>query len=239
METPKKPAPPSDDIDLMRYVSLFISNWIWIVVALFLALSVAYFFNKYSARVYNVKSTLLIKDVQNTGAVANMEQIFAGSVYNPYPNLDDEVAILKSYTLNYRVTEEMPELHIAYVPVARNGIQGQRTYKTSPFVVKKLSDEQPLGVSMNIRFTGPDSYTVEVDEDQLEAWRKEHGTKSNNDNAEPGPGQSRARRRQTLNQERELKLGEVFNHNGFNFVIERRDIVKVSIWREQPLARLV
>ena len=145
METPKKPAPPSDDIDLMRYVSLFISNWIWIVVALFLALSVAYIFNKYSQRVYNVKSTLLIKEDQNTGAVANMEQIFAGNVYNPYPNLDDEVAILQSYTLNYRVIEEMPELHIAYVPVSRNGIQGQRTYKTSPFVVKKLSKMQPLG----------------------------------------------------------------------------------------------
>jgi len=100
MESPKKPSPPSDDIDLMRYVSLFISNWIWIVVALFLALSVAYLFNKYSARAYNVKSTLLIKDVQNTGAVANMEQIFAGDLYNPYPNLDDEVAIITSYTLN-------------------------------------------------------------------------------------------------------------------------------------------
>ncbi len=113
METPKKPAPPSDDIDLMRYVSLFISNWIWIAVALFLALSLAYIFNRYSARVYNVKSILLVKENQNTGAVANMEQIFAGSLYNPYPNLDDEVAILKSYTLNYRVIEEMPELQVA------------------------------------------------------------------------------------------------------------------------------
>ena len=110
METPKKPTPPSDDIDLMRYFSLFISNWIWIAVALFLALSIAYIFNRYSAKEYNAKSVLLVKENQNTGAVANMEQIFAGSIYNPYPNLDDEVAILKSYTLNYRVIEEMPEL---------------------------------------------------------------------------------------------------------------------------------
>lgn len=227
METPKKPIPPSDDIDLMRYVSLFISNWIWIVVALFLALSVAYFFNKYSARAYNVKSTLLIKDVQNTGAIANMEQIFAGSVYNPYPNLDDEVAILESYTLNYRVVEDMPELHTAYVPVARYGIQGQRTYKTSPFVVKKLSNEQPLDVPVNIRFTGADSYTVEVDEDLIDAWSKEHGA-----NQEQG----------TLNPKRELKLGEAYNHNGFNFVIDKRDSTKSIIgvnnrwlvWFESP-----
>ena len=47
MET-KKPAPPSDDIDLMRYVSLFLSNWLWIAAALFIALGVAYVFNRYS-----------------------------------------------------------------------------------------------------------------------------------------------------------------------------------------------
>ena len=95
METTKKPTPPSDDIDLMRYVSLFISNWIWIAAALFIALGMAYIFNRYSQRVYNVKSTLLIKEQQNTGAIPNMEQIFAGNIYNPYPNLDDEVAITK------------------------------------------------------------------------------------------------------------------------------------------------
>ncbi len=39
----------------------------------------------------------------------------------------------------------MPELHVAYIPVARNGIQGQRTYMTSPFVLRKLDDEQPAG----------------------------------------------------------------------------------------------
>ena len=229
METPKKPSPPSDDIDLMRYLSLFISNWIWIAVALFLALSIAYIFNRYSAKEYNAKSVLLVKEKQNTGAVANMEQIFAGSIYNPYPNLDDEVAILKSYTLNYRVIEEMPELQVGYVPVSRNGIQGQRTYKTSPFVVKKLSDEQPTGVSMTIRLTGQNSYTVEVDDDELEAWRMGHKA---NLNLERG----------ALNPEQEIKLGEVYNNYGFNFVVEQRDTAisingennRWLVWFESP-----
>jgi tyrosine-protein kinase Etk/Wzc len=213
MESPKKPTPPSDDVDLMRYVSLFISNWIWIAAVLFLALSIVYIFNKYSQRTYSVKSTLLIKEQQKTGGVANMEQIFAGNIYNPYPNIDDEVAILESYTLNYRVIEEMPEFHIAYVPVSRRGIRGQRTYKTSPFIVKKLSDEQPFGVPVYIRFTGPDSYTVEFDKKLIKAWIREHDVQGSNTDA----------KRETLNTERELKLGEVYNYNGFNFVIEKRD----------------
>ena len=211
METPKKPVPPSDDIDLMRYVSLFISNWLWIGAALFLALAIAYVFNRYSQRVYNVKSTLLIKEEQTTGAIANMEQIFANNLYNPYPNLDDEVAILQSYSLNYRVIEDLPETHIAYVPVARYGIQGQRTYKSSPFVIRTLSDEQPEGVPMTFRFTGSESYTVEIDEEKFAASSK---------NRESVIDQG------TRNDEQQYTLGQPFTEAGFNFVVELRDSTK-------------
>ncbi len=211
MENTKKPTPPSDDIDLMRYLSLFISNWLWIGVALFLALSIAYVFNRYSQRVYNVKSTLLIKEEQTTGAIANMEQIFANNLYNPYPNLDDEVAILQSYSLNYRVIEDLPETHIAYIPVARYGIQGQRTYKSSPFVIRTLSEEQPEGVPLTFRFTGSESYTVEIDEEKLAAWSKNRETVIDQG---------------TRNDEQQYNLGQPFTEAGFNFVVELRDSTK-------------
>ena len=224
METQKKPLPPSDDIDLMRYVSLFISNWLWIAAALFIALSIAYVFNRYSQRVYNVRSTLMIKEQQNTGGIANMEQIFAGNVYNPYPNLDDEVAIIQSYTLNRRVVEDLPETHVAYIPVARNGIQGQRTYGTSPFVLRKLSDTQPQGVQMTIRFTGNETFTVDIDEEALKS-------------SEAGAGKSS--KKTTGN--KEFRLGETFSQEGFNFTIERRDTAKAIpggsrwlVWFESP-----
>lgn len=211
MDTTKKPTPPSDDIDLMRYVSLFISNWIWIAAALFIALGIAYIFNRYSQRAYNVKSTLLIKEQQTTGAIANMEQIFAGNIYNPYPNLDDEVAILQSYTLNYRVIEEMSETHVAYIPVARNGIQGQRTYKTSPFVLKKLSETQPEGIRMTIRFTEGEKYTVEIDEEQLAESMKKATDGTVKSETDPG---------------REYLPGETFEQGGFRFTVERRDTTR-------------
>lgn len=214
METPKKPVPPTDDIDLMRYVSLFLSNWLWIAASVFLALAIAYVVNRYAQRVYNVKSTMLIKEQQTSGAVASMDQIFAGDMYNPYPNLEDEVAILTSYTLNRRVIEDLPEHHIAYMPVARHGIQWQRTYGTSPFVLKKLDDKQPAGKVMAIKFTGPDSYRIEVD----------------NDN-----------KRKQKNEDNEFKVGEVYNLHGFNWVLEKRDSTRQlnagqrwHVWFESP-----
>ncbi|MDF1561360.1 MAG: polysaccharide biosynthesis tyrosine autokinase, partial [Bacteroidales bacterium] len=162
------------------------------------------------------KSTLMIKEQQTSGAIANMEQIFAGNAYNPYPNLEDEVAILTSYTLNRRVIEELPEHHIAYLPVARHGIEWQRTYKKSPFVLKKLDDDQPTGRLMTIRFTGHDTYRVEVN----------HDGKRRNKGDDP---------------DREFRTGEIYDLNGFNFTLELRDSTKSlhagqrwHVWFESP-----
>lgn len=200
----------------MRYVSLFISNWLWIAAALFIALGVAYVYNRYVQKVYNVKSTLMIKEQQSSGAIANMEQIFAGNIYNPYPNLEDEVAILTSYSLNRRVIEELPEHHIAYLPVARHGVEWQRTYKTSPFVLNKIDDDQPAGRLMTIRFTSPDTYQVEVNHDSK-------------------------RRNKGDDTDREFRLGEIYDLHGFNFIMELRDSTKLittgqrwHVWFESP-----
>ena len=61
---------------------------------------------------------------------------------------------------------------------------------------------------MTLKFTGPDSYTLEVDKDELEIFSKGQGVES---------------RKETTDKEHEFKLGEVYNYNGFNFVIEKRD----------------
>lgn len=205
MENSKKPTPPSDDVDIMRFLSLFVSNWIWIAVALFISLSLAYAVNHYSPRVYNVKSTLLIEESKSGGSIANLEKLMpSGDYYSTWRNLENEVTILESYALNYRVMEEMPEFHIAYIPVRRRGFEGQRMYKTSPFVVKKLSDEQPTGVPMEIRFTAADTYTIEIDEDDV-------------------IGISTKEKGESKNLKKEYHLGEVFANYGFNFTIELRD----------------
>ena len=53
-----------DNVDLKRYLSLFISNWYWFAIALFISMTLAYGINRYSEEVYTVSSTLLIQDDQ-------------------------------------------------------------------------------------------------------------------------------------------------------------------------------
>lgn len=213
MESPKKSAPQSEDIDLMRYLSLFASNWIWFAIALFLAFTMAYIFNRYTPRVYNVKSTLLIEEAQSTGGIADLEKLMpSGDYYGSWRNLENEIAILESYALNYRVMEEMQEFHIAYVPLRRHGFSGQRMYKTSPFVVRKLSDNQPSGVKMTIKFTGKDTYTIEVDEDDIR--------------------DKKLKVRNVKEGKNEYSFGDVYSEYGFNFTVDLRDSTKSSVARD-------
>jgi tyrosine-protein kinase Etk/Wzc len=231
METPKKPTPPSDDVDIMRYISLFASNWIWLVASLFIALCLAYAYNHYSPRIFNVKSSLLIDEEKNAGSIANLERLMpSGDYYGSWRNLENEVIILQSYALNYRVMEDMPDFHTAYIPINRHGIQGQRMYKTSPFELTKLADKQPFNVQLALRFKGADSYTVEVDKGFIKSQKKK--ASGNSDIKIP------------QNQEKIFKLGEPYNYYGFNFTVEKRDAAKSVIvdgsrylvWFESPEA---
>ena len=104
---PQSPYDPSFDprfedesIDFKRYLSLFISNWYWFAAALFISISIAYGINRWSEEVYTVSASLLIKDEQS-GALTN---IFPGSQgFGSQQNLKNEMGILRSFSLNYRV----------------------------------------------------------------------------------------------------------------------------------------
>ena len=94
---PPQPNFSEDDIDIKRYLSLFISNWYWFVISLFMSITIAYGINRYSEKIFTVSSTLLIKDGQNGGGLSFAENFMPGSnVFNNRPNLNNEIGILKS-----------------------------------------------------------------------------------------------------------------------------------------------
>jgi hypothetical protein len=49
-----------ETIDIKKYIFKIISNWYWFALTLFLSVSAAYFINRYSERIYQVSSSILI-----------------------------------------------------------------------------------------------------------------------------------------------------------------------------------
>lgn len=154
-----------DSINIKRYLALFLSNWYWFVIALFIAVTISYGINRYSEKIFTVSSTLLIKDGQNGGGLSFAENFMPGSnVFNNRQNLNNEIGILKSFKLNKRVIDSLPEFRTVYFGVGRRNIVESRLYKSCPFMVKTRSiDFQPKGVKVNVRIVSDSTLIVEID----------------------------------------------------------------------------
>lgn len=182
-----------DGIDFKRYVSLFISNWYWFAIALFLTLSLAYGTNRWGEKMFTVSSTMLIKDDRLSGSTAELANIFPGSgSYNLQQNLNNEIGILKSFNLNLGVMNQLPDFHVVYMKVGKRGVAETQQYKNSPFVVDyKVLSDQALNKPVNIKILSEEKFLLKINDDS--------------------------------NFERELNFGDRFSEMGFDFKIERKN----------------
>ncbi|HQH24791.1 MAG TPA: polysaccharide biosynthesis tyrosine autokinase [Bacteroidales bacterium] len=182
-----------DGIDFKRYVSLFISNWYWFAIALFLTLSLAYGTNRWGEKMFTVSSTMLIKDDRLSGSTAELANIFPGSgSYNLQQNLNNEIGILKSFNLNLEVMNQLPDFHVVYMKVGKRGVAETQQYKNNPFiVVYKMLSDQVLNKPVNIRILSEEKFLLKINGDS--------------------------------NFERELNFGDQFKEMGFDFKIERKN----------------
>lgn len=169
MSTPLKNANPGfitdDTVNIKRYLSLFISNWYWFAVTLFISLSIAYGVNRYSEQVYTVSSTLLIKDDQMGGGISGTDAFIpGGEFFKSRQNLKNEMGILKSFTLNKRVIDSLPEFHIIYVAIGRRNIVENRQYENTPFIViPETGNSQPPG-KLFIKISSENVYEIQTSE---------------------------------------------------------------------------
>lgn len=155
--------PEDDNLGIKRYMSMFISNWYWFAITIFIALSLAYGINRYSQKIYTVSSTLLIKDDQVGGLSSNVENVIpGGDIFRSRQNLKNEMGILKSFTLNDSVMKKLKDFHIVYTNVGKRGIVESRMYKTCPFnvVYDSLKNEQK-GITVGILILSEKEYRIE------------------------------------------------------------------------------
>jgi len=155
--------PEDDNLDIKRYLSLFISNWYWFAIALFIVLAIAYGINRYSQRIYSVSSSLLIRDDQLKNMNTNVATVLpGGDIFKSQQNLKNEMAILRSFTLNDSVMINLKDFHVVYVNIGRRGIVESRMYKTCPF--KVIYDTLAIGLTsgkIGISILSDSTYRIE------------------------------------------------------------------------------
>ncbi len=135
-------------VDIKQVIFIFLNHWYLFLIFAVVALAVGFIVNRYSTRVYQTSGTVLIKDGKNEyDPTAIMTSMSYGSMNT---SIDNEIAILTSYSLSDRVVKKMG-IEVTYFEKGR--IATKEIYKNTPFLVEfERSTPQAVGLTYEISF---------------------------------------------------------------------------------------
>ena len=147
-ENKRKPQANDDQsIDIKNLIFICLSHWYLFAIFVVLALAVGFFINRYKTNVYQASGTVLIKDDRST---FDPTAIMTNMSYNNMQNVENEIAIIKSYSLTERVVKKM-NLEVTYMSKGR--VSTSEMYKSAPFDVEfDRSVPQSVGLAYEIDF---------------------------------------------------------------------------------------
>jgi len=96
---------------------------------------------------------MLIKDDRLGSASNNVANVIpGGDIFRSQQNMNNEIGILKSFSLNYRVMKQLKDFHVVYIGVGKRGIVEKMLYKSCPFKVLydslELENTTPVGIEI-------------------------------------------------------------------------------------------
>ena len=146
-ETKYKPQQNNEEqtVDIKQLIFIFLNHWYLFLIGAVVALAIGFVINRYKPNVYQTTGTVLIKD-SYSGYDATA--IMTNGSFSGYQNVDNETAILKSYTLADRAVRKM-NIEVTYVEKGR--IATKELYHTSPFTVEfDRTVPQAVGLAYDI-----------------------------------------------------------------------------------------
>ena len=127
---------PASDIsvaDVVAFLHQLLSKWYWFAISVAVCMATAYLVNHYSDRMYSASGSVLVK---NNQPMVGTEQFINGMVLSQMSNkVQNEVSILKSYTLARRAIESIPSLYVTCVGQGKRKIAERVVYERMPFTV--------------------------------------------------------------------------------------------------------
>ncbi|HRZ20315.1 MAG TPA: polysaccharide biosynthesis tyrosine autokinase [Bacteroidales bacterium] len=170
------------EIDYRRYLIIVLRKWYWLVLCGLVGMAVAYFSNQLKQPVYTASSTIVIPSQSNS---LDLRSLFSGSYYTNYADIYNQMTILRSYTLNRQVLQniswrtswftkkEPGEKSISSVKKAtpkgisrylRKVLIWQEVYPNNLFNVTETEDApNPSGIPLYITPVSGDEYIVRVE----------------------------------------------------------------------------
>lgn len=151
-------------IDIKQLVYIFLNNWYLFAIGAVVALVAAFLVNRYTTNIYQAQGTVIVKE----GRTVDPTSIMTSGNFSSYQNLDNELAILKSYRLRERVVKKMGA-EVTYMGKGR--IKDSELYKSSPFTVEfDNSVPQAVNLVYKINFIDTSSFVLTANGEFLKTY---------------------------------------------------------------------
>lgn len=137
--------PEESEIHISEIVKPYIRKWPWFVLSALTALLLAYFYIKLATPVYNVKTTVLIKDAKansfgGSGMEAGVLRDLSGIGGMSTNSIDNEIEIFKSKKL---MREVVTTKNLETVIMSETGFRSKELYgDTSPVLVNIINEKK-------------------------------------------------------------------------------------------------
>jgi capsular exopolysaccharide synthesis family protein len=197
----------------MRYVYLFLANWYWFFLAVFITVGTAYLVNNHSVKIYKVTASLLIEDDKGSsetfGSSGGGDVISGFGLYPSMKNLQNQILILQSRSQVARTLKEL-DFEVSYFK--DEVFSTREVYYETPFVViPDFSKLQPLGVTFKVTFLSDSTMKLESEMlwDQVTCYNYLSGKTAE------GPGE--------IEIDKVVRFGETIEDNGYSFALVPRD----------------
>lgn len=124
-----------ETLDIKKYINLVLRYWYWFAISLVTCMAIAYIVTKSTANVYELNSTILIRDDKNrtsaTGAEALLSEL---SLVANTKSIQNEIGILKSYTIAFNTIKQLQDFHTNYTVIGKNKMRKYLLYKDTPIL---------------------------------------------------------------------------------------------------------
>ncbi|MGX7668092.1 GumC family protein [Flavobacterium pedocola] len=137
----EKDNPFDNGLNLQEQIHYYIRNWKWFFLSVFLVLSTAYIYLRYSIPQYKAATTLMLKD-EKRGGVESEQSAFSdlGVLASVKSNLDNEIEVIKSLTMIKSTVKELG-LNVSYINEGR--VKSEELYRKTPvnFIFSRLHEQ--------------------------------------------------------------------------------------------------
>ena len=127
------------DFQIKVVIDQYVSYWKWFILGVFLSLTFAYIYLRYTVPQYKASTTILVKDEKKGGLSSELAAFADMGIGGGKSNLDNEIEILKSRTLIENTIRKM-NLNIAFV--AEGKILSTNLYKGAPIIVNFIDQKK-------------------------------------------------------------------------------------------------